>query len=624
MNFDVTLTARDVQELSNSDAVTAFFARLGWRTDVRIEQSPGNLGITAEGTVKPIKKIELIADQDGALQVYIFELASVTIANRRAIVRAFRERAGNYLLVFTSAYDRLDFILVEKYLPSRPAGRTIGVVSVGVRPRPLSVDRRKPTTVNLRVLRRFSYTESDPYAQYDKLLSAYSIADWSEEHFNNRALFSDYYLTERLHNLPEWQEDPKPAYMSLSKTYRGASAQLANNTVGTLQADLFEPAADILGFHYKKVHHRKPGEAKPSYELYYEDGEEKPVATALVYPWGRYLDGKDYTRDADTTDENPGAIVVSLLEKGEAPWAIVTNGRIWRLYSAKAHSRATNYYEIDVEELLSQDTSEFSDPATAFRYFWLLFRSQSFVGKAQYREGREVVASFLDRLFSDSEDYATELGERLKGRVFDDIFPHISEGFISLIRKRDGVQADLSQEALDEVFQGTLALLYRILFLLYAEARDLLPVKEVRGYYELSLKKIKEEVADIAGKIEDEAGQKLKKGFHDDEYGLYERLTTLFKVLDSGDAALNVPFYNGGLFLSNPEEGDETPEAVNARFLNSTKLADRYLARAIDLLARDVDTKTQALAFIDYKSFGRQTTRFHLRRAIGVQASDRT
>ncbi len=99
MNFDVTITAREVQELSNADAVTAFFARLGWHTDIRIEQFPGNLGITAEGTVKPIKKIELIADQDGALQVYVFALTSVTIANTRAIVRAFRERAGNYLLV---------------------------------------------------------------------------------------------------------------------------------------------------------------------------------------------------------------------------------------------------------------------------------------------------------------------------------------------------------------------------------------------------------------------------------------------------------------------------------------------------------------------------------------------
>ncbi|MHB8203095.1 MAG: Eco57I restriction-modification methylase domain-containing protein [Desulfomonilaceae bacterium] len=604
MSFDVTITARDVQELSSADSVTAFFARLGWRTEVRIEQSPGNLGITAAGTVKPIKKIELIADQDGALQVYIFQLASVTIAHTRAIVRAFRERTGNYLAILTSAYDRLDFVLVEKYLPSRPAGRSIGVVSVSVRPRVLSVDRRKPATIDLRVLRRFNYTESDPYAQYDKLLSAYSIADWSEEHFNNRALFSDYYLAERLPNLAEWQEDPKPAYVSLSKTYQRASTRLANKTVETIQSHLFEPVIQTLGFHLKKTKHRKPGAAEPSYGLYAGVGDNKAICTALVYPWGRYLDGKDYTRDADTADENPGAVVVSILERGETPWAIVTNGRIWRLYSAKAHSRATNYYEIDVEELLSQDTSEFSDLATAFRYFWLLFRKQSFVGQAQHREGRAVVASFLDQLFNDSENYAKELGDRLKERIFEDIFPHISDGFISFILKRDGAQADLSQEALDDVFQGTLSLLYRILFLLYAEARDLLPVKEVRGYYEASLKKIKEEVADIAGKIVDEVEQRLKKGFRNDEYGLFERLMKLFRVLDSGDATLNVPFYNGGLFLSNPEKDDETPEAVNARFLNSVKLADRYLAGAIDLLARDLDRKTQALAFIDYKSLG--------------------
>ncbi len=145
---------------------------------------------------------------------------------------------------------------------------------------------------------------------------------------------------------------------------------------------------------------------------------------------------------------------------------------------------------------------------------------------------------------------------------------------------------------------------YRILFLLYAEARDLLPAKEVRGYYEVGLKKIKEEVAGIGGTIEDEVEQKLKRNLRDDSYNLYDRLMRLFQVLDRGDAGLNVPFYNGGLFLSNPEKDDETPEAVNARFLNSTKLGDRYLAGAIDLLARDVDSKTQALAFIDYKSLG--------------------
>ncbi len=66
----------------------------------------------------------------------------------------------------------------------------------------LTIDRRKPGRIDLRVLRRLTWTESDAFAQYDKLLSAYAVADWSEEFFNNRALFSDYYLLERLPERP--------------------------------------------------------------------------------------------------------------------------------------------------------------------------------------------------------------------------------------------------------------------------------------------------------------------------------------------------------------------------------------------------------------------------------------
>mgnify|MGYP001600525157 CR=1 FL=1 len=72
-------------------------------------------------------------------------------------------------------------------------------------------------------------------------------------------------------------------------------------------------------------------------------------------------------------DENPAARVVALLDAGEAPWAIVTNGKLWRLYSARAHSRATNYYEIDLDETLAM-----AYPNEAFRYFWLIFRAAAF------------------------------------------------------------------------------------------------------------------------------------------------------------------------------------------------------------------------------------------------------
>jgi hypothetical protein len=79
--LDIDLSRQDVQALSSADGVAAFFARLGYNTDARTAQTPGNLGITADSTVRPIKEIELIADQEGLLQVYLFELQSVTVTH---------------------------------------------------------------------------------------------------------------------------------------------------------------------------------------------------------------------------------------------------------------------------------------------------------------------------------------------------------------------------------------------------------------------------------------------------------------------------------------------------------------------------------------------------------------
>ena len=119
-----------------------------------------------------------------------------------------------------------------------------------------------------------------------------------------------------------------------------------------------------------------------------------------------------------TPDENPGARVVTVLESGEAPWAIVTNGKLWRLYSARTHSRSTNYYEIDLDETLAM-----ADPNESFRYFWLFFRLNAFVTREIQRDGQTRELSFLDRLLDESESYAKGLGERLKERVFEQVFP---------------------------------------------------------------------------------------------------------------------------------------------------------------------------------------------------------
>ena len=306
------------------------------------------------------------------------------------------------------------------------------------------------------------------------------------------------------------------------------------------------------------------------------------------------------------------------LESGEAPWAVVTNGKLWRLYSARTHSRSTNYYEIDLDETLAM-----ADPNEAFRYFWLFFRRSAFVTGEVQTDGQIRELNFLDRLLDESESYAKGLGERLKERVFEQVFPQFAAGFIEHLKGQVGMtgprQASLltvseqlalkrepDEEFRRQVFNGTLTLLYRLLFLLYAESRDLLPVKEARGYWERSLTKLKADIAEKAGPIGDNVPHRLREvyGASADATELYDRLLDLFSVIDRGNRDLNVPLYNGGLFITNPNSADHTQEAETAQFLAAHKIPDQYLALGLDLLARDLDDKRQDLVFIDYKSLG--------------------
>ena len=599
-SVDLDLREQQVQGLSSPDAIAAFFSELGYDTLARTRQSPANLGITAQSLLDQIRHLELIADQGGMLQVYLFELTSVTVANTNALTRTFRNRVGNFLVVLTTRdHERLSFVLVERYVPNRAAATTTPQHPQGaVRPRVLSVERLKPTPVDLRVVRRFTYTEADPLAQYDKLVSAFGVADWSETHFNNRALFADYYLIERLPAEPEWKEESHDAYRAMKTLYANARGQWPGKSESQLRVSLLEPALRTLGFDPVRVTAAGSDEPKPDY-LLRAPGGDTDLAVYLAYPWDRFLDGKDDQRDAESPEENPGGLVVSLLKEDGAKWAIVTNGKVWRLYCGRTHAKASNYYEIDLEETLATD-----DPYEAFRYFWLLFRLQAFAPRTVLRDGRDETTTFLDELLDGSEDYAKRLGDRLKDRVFDHIFPHLARGFVEHRKLQDGAVADLSQEYLDQVFEGTLTLLYRLLFLLYAEARDLLPVKEAHGYFAASLKRVKQEVAEAAGGLTDEVEGRLKKTYRADTTALYDRLAKLFAVIDKGEKSLNVPVYNGGLFISDPDRDDETPEARNARFLLASKVPDRHLALALDLLARDDDEKTFKRAFIDYKSLG--------------------
>ncbi|MCC6615298.1 MAG: Eco57I restriction-modification methylase domain-containing protein [Anaerolineae bacterium] len=577
---DIDLTDAAIGALENADEVAHLFATLGYNVDDRTTiPDIATLGLDTDDLRQQILRLELLAvdpvDED--IKIYLFEVRSVTAKLRNDIARRFRERPENALLVLTSDYETLDFVLLERVVTkSKSRGKSLQQV---IRPIPLNVNRRNPEAVELRVLKRFSFTEEDGAYQWEKLRSAYMLAEWSEEYFNNRALFSDYYLKERLTDArltPEWDEDVRPAGREAYKHIIKARKNFSRQPEATIRRGLYEPLFALLGFDFKVVKASTSDADAPDYELYSKTDKTKPIAVALTYVWNRNLDDVDTTREPEdgTPDEIPGAIVVSVLEKTQVPWVIVTNGKLWRLYSSTASNKATNYYEVDLEEAIAA-----TDQITALKYWWLMFRQQSFTG-------------FLDTLLTESNKYAKELGDRLKDDVFLKIFPQFAKGFITHMRAQGIKETDID---LNVVFSGTMTFLYRMMFILYAESLDLLPVSEERGYGEYSLYVLKRDLARVGGENETDAPDLLKKHYTTKSTTIYERLKLLFGVIDQGSADLNMPTYNGGLFSAENESG---------LFLEHYAIPDQFLMLGLDRLTRDEDDKTKKLVFIDFKSLG--------------------
>jgi len=583
---DLDLKSKEVAELASPDAIAAFLARLGYDTSRRALLSPEAVGLSGDSAAA-LKRIELLSeDSEHFLRIVFAQPRSLTAKVRNDLVRVLGRSNVDHLLVLASDFDTLEFVLLDKRRRERKG--PVATDRIQVVSKTICVNRRAPDRLDLRALRRFTWTCRDGLEQFDKLRSVFDAAAYTGEYFQNRALFSDYYLRERLRDDPAWRDNPSELFPFVRDLLRDAQVRWGGKDEDVLRDELLAPLFKRLGFRPSVNRPSRTSQTQPDYLLKSPDGS--PLTAAFVYSWDRWLDGPD-PHDADTPDENPGACVVTALDEGIADWIVVTNGKLWRLYSRRAHARATNFYEVDLVEAITASAD--TDPNEAFRYWSLFFRSDAFRASADQ-------GCWLDRVLQGSREYAKRLGERLKDRVFLQVFPHLAHGFLSDRLHRPGQGKTPSEDELGEVYEGTLTLLYRLLFLLYAESRDLLPIREA-PYHEASLTRIKEEVADRAGSAESGIVAALEKAYSPKDTLLYDRLSRLFRAMDKGDPILNVPTYNGGLFTTTPEKGEGRDQRI-ARFLLGHKVPDRHLALALDRLARDPDDRTFALVFIDYKS----------------------
>ncbi len=238
--------------------------------------------------------------------------------------------------------------------------------------------------------------------------------------------------------------------------------------------------------------------------------------------WERDLDIYKNSKKDTFTHKNPSFQIISYLTGTQKNWGILTNGRLWRLYTLKSHMPIGNYYQVDIVDLLEASPDK-------LKYFYLFFRKEALISDANGK-------TFLDRVFEGSSDYAVELENNIKDRAYE-VVQLICQGFAANFTNK---QLDASE--LKEIYDNSLTFLYRLLFVFYAEARELLPLTANQGYRDnYSLRS-------LIHKIEDAEKKKLPFSLKSTNY--YQNLTNLFNLIDSGDPNLDVPEYNGGLFDS--------------------------------------------------------------------------
>ena len=399
-------------------------------------------------------------------------------------------------------------------------------------------------------------------------------------------LFTHYFLTDGVKGTAEWRDSAgRPeafaAFRDGVLSRYEALGRFHDPNEAVTEQELIRPVLELLGWtDYLPQQGAARNEDIPDF-LLFPDADGKERAAAKRRPDERYPDAsvvqenKRLGLSLDARDEDDrvqanaphGQIVrylstAEIVSDGRIRWGILTNGGAWRLYDHRARPRATGYFEADLTELLQPGGED------GLRAFYLLFRRDSFI----LQQGAKT--TFLEAAIVEGWRYEEQVAEDLSSVVFERVFPRLVQAL-----------ADASGESLPKIREAALIFLYRLLFVLYAEDRGLLPVNDSR-YDDYGLRKRARD--DIARRMAD------NDAFSTHASHYYDHLMTLFRLIDKGDASIGLPPYNGGLFASEAAE-----------LLEEVRLADAEVAPIIHDLSHAGDPREER-RFVNYRDMSVQ------------------
>ncbi len=326
--------------------------------------------------------------------------------------------------------------------------------------------------------------------------------------------------------------------------------------------------------------------------LLFADEAVKGRANALAQEWRRYehglalVESKRWQRPLDRRSGRTGEETapstqmlrylrrVDDLTTGALRWGILTNGAVWRLYYQGAASVSEQFFEVDLPAIL--DLPGHNDDLFAFdaderrhalKLFALVFRREAFL------PGATDERTFHQRAIEEGRYYEQRLSDNLAKLIFDQVFPELARA----------VAAEEPEAPLAEVREAALILLYRLLFIFYAEDRDLLPVRDER-YDDYALR---ERVRGDIGRRKDQSDI-----FAETLTTYWSAVDDLCRAIDQGEVSIGLPPYNGGLF-----------DRTRAPLLDRIRLGDQVMADVIDALSFEQDEAGHR-RYINYRDLG--------------------
>ena len=406
------------------------------------------------------------------------------------------------------------------------------------------------------------------------------------------ALFTTDFLTEGLPLSPIWDGPGAPDATALATTFRAILAgagSLADLNEAQTEERVVRPMLRALGWDglfevQSNIETR--GRANVADYAYFPDAQGRARADAARAADAKLAhaiaigDAKAWKVDFEdaNTGSRPGETAVAqtlrYLERAKIQsnravrWAILSNGRVWRLYFADAKSLLDGYFEADLAEILAlpgaqprlaphtgEDDS--ARRARQFKTFALAFRPQAFRPDPDLDN-----RSFHEFALAEGARWEAKVRTDLSRVVFAEVFPGLIRGLAAADPQEPTA---LTPAYLNALREAALTVLYRLLFALYAEDRDLLPSHD-RDYDAYSLSKVRDAIAarrDAAGEPSDRRTE------------WWDHCAGLFRTIDEGDDSIGVPPYNGGLFAR-----DRSPLAQR------TRLSDRVFSPLLDKLSR--------------------------------------